>query len=420
MAREQRSRNTIRDLARRVAEIAASQEQSVRRKRWRDVNSLRRPDRPPVICHPGKACWAELLPRTELVSQDPFDADFEYGLRMVLYKCDIGDDTVVEPWWPVLASVELEGEHLWGLPVSYIYAGQHRVWHGWGPPEVSEGGWLYDPPIREEADLERIVLPRFRYNAAQTEEDLSRAHGLIGDILPVQVTCAVPGPGAWLHGWASLLCGLEQLMVYMMDRPHWVHRLMAKLRDGFLGVMTQFEEMGILTLNNTGLMACDDLPRPDFDGTRVRLCDLWGRGESQEFQGVSPTHYEEFLLRYQMPILKRWGLSYYGCCENLTRKLHLVLTIPNLRKFICSPWTDLEKMVSAVGDRYTIEWRQKATDVVFAPDMTPIRQHLQRGLQITRQSCLQIVLQELHTVAGRPERLAEWSAAAKELGEKCT
>jgi hypothetical protein len=201
-----------------------------------------------------------------------------------------------------------------------------------------------------------------------------------------------------------------------MDRPQWVHRLMATLRDGFLGVMDQFKEMGVLTLNNTGLMACDDLPQPDFDGTHVRLRDLWGRGESQEFQGVSPAQHEEFLLRYQLPILERFGLTYYGCCEDLTRKTGLILTIPNLRKFVCSPWTNLEKLVSAVGDRYCIEWRQKATDVVFAPDMTPIRAHLERGLRIARGTPIQIVLQELETVNGRPERLKEWARAAKEVG----
>ena len=72
-----------------------------------------------------------------------------------------------------------------------------------------------------------------------------------------------------------------------MDRPQWVRRLMGILRDGFLDLMTQIEGMGILTLNNVGLMECDDLPQPDFDGKTVRLCDLWGRGESQEFQGLA-------------------------------------------------------------------------------------------------------------------------------------
>jgi len=38
----------VRDLARQVAEIAAEPEMETIRKRWRDVNALRKPDRPPV------------------------------------------------------------------------------------------------------------------------------------------------------------------------------------------------------------------------------------------------------------------------------------------------------------------------------------------------------------------------------------
>jgi hypothetical protein len=396
-------RDTIRGLAERVAELAASDEMARRLRLWNDVNSLRKPERPPVVCHPN--CWEELIPRAEvIVSQDPFLAEVEYGLRMMLYKIEIGDDTILDSTWPVHAVVELETEHLWGLEVGYTHSG------------VDRGAWHYVHPIREEADIDRIVLPVYHYNEAATQESLARMNDLLGDYLPARQVGWVPGPGAWLHGWATMLCGVQELLEAMMDRPQWVHRLMATLRDGHLGVMTQFEEMGILTLNNDGLMACDDLPQPDFDGPHVRLRDLWGRGESQEFQGVGPKQYEEFLLEYQRPILERSGLTFYGCCEDLTRKIDLVLSIPNLRKFICSPWTDLEKMVAAVGDRYCIEWRQKATDVAFAPDLSPIREHLERGLRIAQGTPIQIVLQELETVDGNPQRLKDWAAAAKEIG----
>jgi hypothetical protein len=395
-------RTTVRDLARRVADVAASEENVRRQRLWNDVNSLRQPERPPVICHPG--CWEELLPRATMVSQDKALAGIEYSLRQTLYKIDIGDDTVVQPWWGVGAVVRLQGEHFWGVPIGYTRT------------NVRGGAWAYDPPIRQESDIEKIVPPRYVYDPNATEESRAKMHDLLGDILPIRVTCGVPGPGAWLHGWATQLCGVKELLEYLMDRPEWVHRLMGILRDGFLGLMDQYEAMGILTLNNTGTSACDDLPQPDFDGKRVRLKDLWGRGESQEFQGVGPRQHKEFLLDYQMPILKRSGITYYGCCEDLTQKIPLILSIPNLRKFVCSPWTDLGKLVDAVGDRYCIEWRQKATDVVYQHDMAPIRRHLEQGLRKARGTPIQVVLQELETVAGRPERLKEWAHAAKEIG----
>ncbi|HUS80548.1 MAG TPA: hypothetical protein VM283_04710, partial [Armatimonadota bacterium] len=193
-----RARDSIRELATRVAELAASDEYASRQRLWREVNSLRRPERPPVICHPG--CWEELVPRSSLVSQDSFLSAVEYRLRQMLYKHEIGDDSVIEPGWPVPAAVHLEGEHLWGMPIEYTRTG------------VQGGAWAYQPPIRDEADIERIVPPRYRYDQAQTEENLSRMHDLLGDILTVRVTCAVPGPGAWLHGWGTQLCGVQPLL----------------------------------------------------------------------------------------------------------------------------------------------------------------------------------------------------------------
>ena len=400
---DQLGRDTVRELARQVAELAASEENAYRRKLWNDVNSLRMPDRPPAVCHPG--CWGELLPRDDMQSQDDFHAGVEYRLRQILYKHEVGDDSVIEPWWSVSPAVKLEGEHFWGLPIGYTR------------PDVPGGSYRYDPPIREEADIEGIVPPKYTHDADATERNQSKMQDLLGDFLPVKVTCAVPGPGAWFHGWATQLCGLQELMQYLMDRPQWVHRLMGILQEGFLELMDQFEEMGLLSLNNHGLSGCDDLPQPDFDGEHVRLIDMWGRGESQEFQLVGPRHHEEFLLEYQKPVLERYGLSFYGCCEDLTQKIDLVLTIPNLRRFVCGPWTDLEKLVNAVGNRYCIEWRQRATDVVFTPGLGPIRDHLERGMRIARQTPMGIILQELETLDGRPERLKEWAEAAKKIGE---
>ena len=409
-AQETTARNVVRDLAKRVAELAHTPENAWRQKLWCDVNSLRRPERAPVICNIGSGALEELLPRSVVTAQDPYLANIEYGFRKLLHKWELGDDTVIDPWIAVGAVMRLEGQHLWGLPIKHIDTDR---------PDVSRTAWMYDPPIKDEKDIERIVPPRYHHDPKATEDNLSRMDDLLGDILPVKRTCAVPGAGAWLHGWATQLRGVQQLLLDMMDRPAWTHRLMRTLMEGHLGVMDQYESAGVLTLNNVNKMACDDLPQPDYDREHVRLCDLWGRGESQEFQAVSPAQHEEFLLRYQLPILERSGLTYYGCCEDLTNKIDLILTIPNLRRFVCSPWTDIGKLAEALGDRYCIEWRQKATDVVYASDLGEQEKHLERGLRRARRTPVMIVLQELETVNGNPRRLSDWAAMAKDVAARC-
>jgi len=240
---------------------------------------------------------------------------------------------------------------------------------------------------------------------------------LFGNSMEVRLTCGVP-LGAGLGGTAANLRGLEQLMYDMADRPDLVHRLMKHLQEGALRAAKVAEETGLLTLNNNGPMYCSDKPRDDAEPGNIKLKDLWGHTESQEFQEVSPAMWEEFLLSYQVPILSQFWLSSYGCCEDLTHKIDGVLSIPNLRVFVCSAWTDLEKVVDAVGDQYTIMWRQKATDVVFPDDMKPIRKHLEEGMRIAQGCCVQIVLRELQTLNGRPERLSDWAKTAKEVVAK--
>ena len=265
---EIKERNIVRDLAIRVAELAHSEENVYRQKLWLDVNSLREPERPPVICHPGGGAWEEILPRQTIICEDAYMANLEYRFRQILYKWELGDDTVVSPWMSVPAVMRLEGQHFWGLPIGHVSVKYE---------DVSVTAWRYDPPVKEEADIERIIPPRYHYDHAATQGNLKRMDDLLGDILPVKQTCSLPGPGAWLHGWATQLRGVQQLLVDLMDRPEWVHRLMRTLMEGFMGVMDQFEDMGVLTLNNNGTMACDDLPQNDFDGKTVRICDLWDR-----------------------------------------------------------------------------------------------------------------------------------------------
>ena len=402
--RQTRDRDTARTLAAQVLELALSDEYEARRTRWRDVNALRKPDRSPVWCRPVGA-WSELLPEKVLTCIDPFCRGVERRLRQDLIKDSIGDDSIIEPWWGVAAVFDSDSPEVWGVPLGRI------------PAPGQGGSWKFDPPLNSEKDFDRLTFPTYRYNETKTKKAITRMQELLGDVMEVHLTCGVP-LGAGLGGMAASLRGLEQLMYDMADRPDLVHRLMKHLEEGVLRAQNAVAGTGLLTLNNNGPTYCSDAPHGDARPGNVSLGDLWHGTESQEFQEVSPAMWEEFLLSYQIPILSQFWLTSYGCCENLTHKIDGLLRIPNLRIFVCSAWTDLEKVVDAVGDRYTIMWRQKATDVVFADDVKPIRQYLEEGMRIAQGCSVQIVLRELQTLNGKPERLAHWARIAKEVAAK--
>ena len=101
---DKKGRDAVRELARKVAEHAHSAENEERRQLWRDVNSLRLPARPPVLCWPGRKAWEESLATFEVVSQDPWLVGIEQNFQRALYKCEVlRDDAVVQPWLDAVA-----------------------------------------------------------------------------------------------------------------------------------------------------------------------------------------------------------------------------------------------------------------------------------------------------------------------------
>lgn len=61
--------------------------------------------------------------------------------------------------------------------------------------------------------------------------------------------------------------------------------------------------------------------------------------------------------------LVRFGITYYGCCEPLHKKIDYLRKIPNLKKICISPWCDIESVINQVGADYAI--RQKASPAFF-------------------------------------------------------
>ena len=396
----------VRDLAQRVAEIAQSPENAVIIKRWRDVNALRKPDRAPVWLRPV-GVWREILPDDALECTGPWLRGHERRLRELLVKHDIGDDEPFTDFFPVSAIEDADPSNVYGVDL-----GQEL-------PDSEIGAWRFDPPLKSEADFARLRMPTFSWDKGKNDDLVARTSDLLGDILPVRLAVG-PTRGASLCATAARLIGLNELMLHMAANPPLVHRLMAYLRDTVLADVDAVEASGMVTANNYGPMTCSDPvgPDPDPEGGHLTCANRWVVAASQEFQLVSHKMWDEFLLAYQKPVLERFGYVQYGCCEDLTHKVDGVLSIPNLRVFVSSAWTDLDVVIDKVGQDHCIMWRQKATDVVFPEDTERIEAHLESGCRRLQGSYYQIILRELQTLAGHPDRLHEWTRAAIEMAER--
>jgi hypothetical protein len=400
-------KQVVRGLACALAEVAALPVQRERADLWRRLNRLE-DVRPMVHIWSGQTPWHEfdeewLRPQTT----HPFAREVETRLRRTLYQWrHFPSDMVVEAR---VCSPLRFSDTGYGLP---SYARR---------PAQKLGAGEFEPLINEPRDLDKIKTPRITPDAERTERDFAALRDAIGDIVKVEKQGVTgPTPAVWdmLIRWY----GIERLMTDMLDRPALVHAAIARTVDATLARLRQFEELGLLALNNGnhlatsgGLMFSDELPAPDFAGT-VRAKDMWGNQMAQIFSAVSPAMHDEFALTYEIRILERFGLNGYGCCEPLDRKVHLLHKIPRLKRVSMSPWVDWDAAAQALGRRYIFSAKPNpAWLAADAWNVEPARNELRRILDATRGLHVELILKDIHTLRGEPRRLREWAAMAAQV-----
>jgi hypothetical protein len=407
----------IRRLAERLAEIAALPVQAQKRERWRRVNRLERV-RPPIhIQALDGNIWEELIPAATLTATDPFCRSQELELRKRIYAFEeFGDDRVEEG---VIACPIGSGGDSWATCFG--------VGRKLERPQESSGAYAFVPVITDEGDIEKIQTePLVTVDWAATEQRYQQLCDLYGTLLPVR---KLGRDFFWFFPMDQFIVwrGIEQTFVDLLERPQWIHACLERITQGYLRSIEQFEALGLLSpgngntrLGSGGYAWTDELPQPDFDGKQVRLKDIWARAATQIFtDGISPAMHEEFAVRYETRLLERFGLSCYGCCEPLDRKMHIVRTIPNLRRVSMSPWGNLERAAAAVGRDYVYTHKPNPSIVSMEqwhPDLA--RAQLREAFEKTRENVVEVNLQDLHTVRNEPRRLTEWTRIALELAEE--
>jgi hypothetical protein len=193
------------------------------------------------------------------------------------------------------------------------------------------------------------------------------------------------------------------------------------MRDGLLAAQKEAEDAGDLSLTsgqNQAMTYAEDLDWPCANSGPRKRRDLWGFCAAQEFTLISPAMHEEFLLNYQRPIIERFGLCAYGCCEDLTRKIDMLRQVRNLRIIAVTPRADVARCAEQIGQDYVVSWRPNPTDMVccgFNEDR--VRRILSEGLAACRGCRVHIQLKDVETLEGEPDRMRRWVALARGLCE---
>lgn len=396
----------LRELAERIDEIAARPEQGQKRQMWYDHNALR-PTKPMVLVFP-EGGWVELLDDSELRCEDPLLRGWEHELRRRLYiAAHFNDDQVTDRRLLVGYVNTTTGL---GLEAERIH------------PHAERGAFVWDSPIKQRKDLDKLQTPRTEVDYEATEHNRQRAAELFDGLLEVSIGQRWWWSPTLTWNWVELR-GLEQMMWDMVDDPEFTHAGLHRVMELRLEWMESLEEQGLLMLNtgndyvgSGGLGFTEELPADDFDGQHVRLRDMWGFGEAQEAVGLSPQMWNEFVLEYNLPFMEPCGLNCFGCCEPLTDRLDILKErVPRLRRISISPWADREKAAESLGRDYIYSWKPNPAQLAavrFNEDK--VRSYIRETLEMTRGCVVEIVLKDTHTCNNQPERFERWAQIAQE------
>jgi hypothetical protein len=238
--------------------------------------------------------------------------------------------------------------------------------------------------------------------------------------MPVRENGVAPYLNIWdpIATWMSV----EGALYGLIDNLDMMHALAKRMADGYMIMLDQMEDLGVLVHSQalthadcTGAFT-DDLPASVFNPKKPRLRDIWMDSTAQMFATVSPAMHEEYEINSMMPIFRRFGLVYYGCCEPLDGKIKEVRKIPNLRKISMSPWVNKERGAGEIGRDYVFSNKPNPA-YISAFNEEVIRKDLEETRAICKKNnCpLEFILKDISTVGHEPLRLKKWADIAMEI-----
>lgn len=388
----------LKDLAKQVMDITKEDIENKKRQSWRGLHDLKLTK--PLVHIRMYMCFKEEIWSLECI--DPVYRECELKLKHKIYHKMMADDTVIEPWLSISGIHKTNYDCRWGAKAVL-------------GKSTKEGYRPYQPTLLEIEDIDKLLLPKHEIDQEKTNFKYNKALDAIGDIIPIDISRApiFSDMTGNISKDIAFLVGLEQLMWYMYDRPEWLHQILAFMRDGILKTQLEAETQGHWSASdssNQGVPYASELAEP-IPNTTAQRKDIWGFFASQEYTSVSPSLFNEFMLEYQIPIMNKFGLTAYGCCEDLTRKIDLLRKVKNLRRIAVAPEANVRKCAEQIQNDYVISWRPNpALMICCGFDEELIKKHIKENIKILKENnCVyEISLKDIATVRNKPENLIRW------------
>ena len=402
-------RQILRDLASRYMEIASLPVQAQKRDLWKALNRSKM-ERPMVAI--DQLPWNELNADGFLTCKIayPFWQGIENQLRSTIYRWEhFPVDMVVEPFITIPKAISCTG---YGISIEEETQATDET--------NSVVSHRFINQLQTEEDLEKIKDMHFTHDEAKSKLWMEEAAQVFEGIAPILQS---GGTQFHLGVWdtISMLMGVENAYIELMDRPEFIHAIMEKFTHSVLNGIDEANKLGIVN-DNINICHCSyiytDELLPDFgQGKGPHSENCWAFGLAQLFSSVSPSITEEFELPYVTRMAEKFGMIYYGCCDRLDDRLDIVKRIPHVKKISCSPWSDRENFAEKIGP--TIIMSNKPTPALVATDTLDeeeIRKDIRRTIDAAKKNNvnLELILKDISTVRYQPQRLTRWAEIAME------
>ncbi|MGQ9789190.1 MAG: hypothetical protein ACUVR7_00835 [Armatimonadota bacterium] len=289
---------------------------------------------------------------------------------------------------------------LWGVPIEEVRTAEL-------------GAYKAIPPLRTEDDLQDLHDPPYEVLSQEKRILQEQAVELTGGLLPVKFHSDELHYGPF--EWAVRLRGMDNLLYDVVDRPHFVHQLMDFITEGMIRYHRAREVAVAVDAEASWAihMIYDAVP-PRHENL---LSGCWAYIHAQSAAPLSPCMYAEFVHPYNARIASLFGKVYYHGCEDLSAKASIIRDLPNLRLFHVSPWTPVEPVVKALGNRFALEIHSHPTKVLFEYSPQEMRKELYQRHQSAGDIVHILKLCDVETVGTNWERLKIWTELARETAE---
>ena len=404
-----KEKDVLRRLGAKIAEIAALPVHDEKACLWQKMNDLHQ-ERPMVWIN--EIPWHEMNVNDELTLQTdhPWARSLEQSIRRTIYQ------------WKHMPCDMVVNDYL-DCPVVYRTT-DFGIVEDVDTAHTDMKNDIYSRhfkiQIKEPGDIDKIHLPKITYMPIATQYSFDAMQDIFSGIIPVK---KIGQTHIWYTPWDFLIrwWGIEEAMMDLYLRSEMVHAAYERMVDAWMYELDQFEAQNLLSLdcNNTrigsgGYGYTNELPGKDFDPAYVRAHNMWGCSNAQIFSSVSPEMHWEFALEHDMRWLKRFGLTYYGCCEPLDFKSEILSRIPNLRKVSVSPWVTSERAIANYGDKYVLS-RKPSPSVFIEWDKEEAKRQLMEFKNTAKDCNVEFIMKDISTVRYHPQRLWEWAEMAMEV-----